>query len=86
MTVALKQANFILPEDLLNELKQLVGQRQQSKFVAEALRKELQRERLKSVLETSFGAWRDEDHPELRRGADAYVRNQRKSSRSGRVP
>lgn len=85
MTVALKQANFILPEDLLNELKQLVGQRQQSKFVAEALRKELQRERLKSVLETSFGAWRDEDHPELRKGVDDYVRRQRTSSRPGRI-
>ena len=86
MAIALKQANFVLPEDLLNELKQLVGQRQQSKFVAEALRKELQRERLKSALETSFGAWRDADHPELRDGVDAYVRGQRKSSRSGRTP
>lgn len=86
MAIALKQANFILPEDLLNELKQLVGQRQQSKFVAEALRKELQRERLKNALETSFGAWRDEDHPELRDGVDSYVRSLRKSSRSGRIP
>lgn len=85
MAVALKQANFILPEDLLNELKQLVGQRQQSKFVAEALRKELQRERLKNVLETSFGSWKDADHPELRDGTDTYVRSQRKSSRSGRI-
>ena len=86
MAIALKQANFILPEDLLNELKQLVGQRQQSKFVAEALRKELQRERLKNALETSFGAWRDEDHPELRDGVDSYVRSLRKSSRFGRIP
>lgn len=86
MAVALKQANFILPEDLLNELKQLVGQRRQSRFVAEALRKELQRERLKKALETSFGAWLDEDHPELQDGVDSYVRSQRKSSRSGRMP
>lgn len=86
MAVALKQANFILPEDLLNEMKQLVGQRRQSRFVAEALRKELQRERLKKAMETSFGAWRDEDHPELQDGVDSYVRSQRKSSRSGRMP
>jgi len=40
---------------------------------------------LKNVLETSFGAWRDEDHPELREGVDSYVRNLRKSSRSDRI-
>lgn len=83
MTVLARQANFMLPDDLLNELKQLVGQRQQSRFVAEALRKELLRERMKSALKTSFGAWKAEDHPELSDGVDKYVRNQRRSTRSG---
>jgi hypothetical protein len=81
MTVLARQANFMLPDDLLNDLKQLVGPRQQSRFVAEALRKELQRERMKSALKTSFGAWKDEDHPELLDGVDHYVRNQRISTR-----
>ena len=84
MTVLVRQANFMLPDDLLNDLKQLVGQRQQSRFVAEALRKELQREKLKNALKTSFGAWKTEDHPELRGGVDHYVRKQRKSTRSER--
>ncbi len=86
MTVLSRQANFMLPEDLLNELRQLVGQRQQSRFVAQALRKELQRERLKNALQTSFGAWKDEDHPELQEGADRFVRKQRKSTRMERTP
>lgn len=84
MTVLARQANFMLPDDLLNDLKQLVGQRQQSRFVAEALRKELQRERMKNALKTSFGAWKDEDHPELLDGVDHFVRSQRKSTRLGR--
>jgi len=84
MTVLARQANFMLPDDLLNELKQLVGPRQQSRFVAEALRKELQRERMKNALKTSFGAWKDEDHPELQDGVDRYVRSQRVSTRSKR--
>ncbi|HIJ87401.1 MAG TPA: hypothetical protein HPP97_06890 [Desulfuromonadales bacterium] len=84
MTVLARQANFMLPDDLLNDLKQFVGQRQQSRFVAEALRKELQREKLKIALKTSFGAWKSEDHPELQSGTDHYIRNQRKSSRSER--
>ena len=84
MTVLARQANFILPDDLLNDLKQLVGQRQQSRFVAEALRKELQREKMKNVLKTSFGAWKDEDHTELQGGVDQHVRKLRKSTRSER--
>ncbi len=84
MTVLARQANFMLPDDLLNDLKQFVGQRQQSRFVAEALRKELQREKLKIALKTSFGAWKDECHPELQGGTDHYIRTQRKSSRSER--
>jgi hypothetical protein len=81
MTVLARQANFMLPDDLLNDLKQLVGQRQQSRFVAEALRKELQREKMKNALKTSFGSWKDEDHNDLQSGVDHYVRKLRKSTR-----
>ena len=76
-----RQANFQIPEDILEDLRSHVERRQQSKFVAEALRKELQRLRLKNALETSFGAWDDCDHPELQSGTDEFVRNIRKSSR-----
>jgi hypothetical protein len=85
MTVAARQANFMIPEDLLSDLKELVGQRQQSRFVAEALRKELQRERMKTALNLSFGVWKDEDHPELQDGVETYVRSQRTSTRSNRT-
>ena len=84
MTVLARQANFMIPDDLLSDLKQLVGLRQQSRFVAEAIRKELQREKLKNALKNSFGAWKDEDHPELKDGVDHYVRSQRKSTRLDR--
>ena len=80
-----KQANFLLPEDLLNELKESVPRRQQSKFVGEALKKELRRLKLEKVLQTTFGAWKTEDHPELKKGADRFVRRLRKSERTGRA-
>jgi hypothetical protein len=79
-----RQANFLLPEDLLAELKMTVSKRQQSKVVADALRKELKRIKLGKVLETSYGAWRDRDHPELKGGTEAFVRKLRKSSRLSR--
>lgn len=77
-----KQANFLLPEDLIEELRNTVPKREQSKVVAEALRRELKRLRLVKAIDTSFGAWRDEDHPELSAGTDAYVRKVRKSTRA----
>jgi len=85
MTVITKQANFLLPEDVLNELKTSVPIRQQSKVVTDALRKELKRIKLAKVLETSFGAWKSKDHPELNNGTESYVREMRKSTRMLKV-
>ena len=84
MSSSTKQANFLLPEDLLDELKMTVAKRQQSKVVADALRKELKRLKLEKVLQTSFGAWKDKNHPELKEGTEAFVRKLRRSSRSRR--
>ncbi len=53
-------------------------------IVAESLRNKLQHERMKNALKTFFGAWKDEDRPELQSGVDHYVRNQRKTTRSKR--
>jgi hypothetical protein len=53
--------------------------------VSEALRKELNRIKLEKALQTSFGAWKDKDHPELKRGTDAYIRSMRRSTRSSRM-
>jgi len=85
MGLATKQANFLLPEDILNDLREYVPKREQSKVVAEALRKELKRLKFHKALHTSFGAWKDSDHPELQKGADAFVSKLRKSSRADRV-
>ena len=76
-----RQANFLLPEDLVEELKRSVPVREQSKMVTEALKRELKRLRLQRVLESSFGAWRGEDHPELKKGPDPFVRKLRKTGR-----
>ena len=81
MAIATKQANFTLPEDLLNELKRAVPKGEQSKVVGEALRNELTRIKFKKALQTSFGAWKDERHPDLAKGTRLFVRSLRKSTR-----
>lgn len=81
MNVATRQANFLLPEDLIEELRKSVPRREQSKVIAEALRKELKRMKLQKALQTSFGAWKDEDRPELQEGTEAFIKSLRKSDR-----
>jgi len=80
-----KQANFLLPKDLLEDLKKNVPRMEQSKVVAEALKKELKRIKLKRALKESFGIWNNSDHPELVEGTDKYIRRIRKSSRTKRI-
>ncbi|MBM4140149.1 MAG: hypothetical protein FJ242_01435 [Nitrospira sp.] len=84
MATATRQANFILPEDLLDELKKNIAKREQSKFVTEALRKELKRLKFEKALETSFGAWKDKYHPELKSGTEKFIRKLRRSTRMER--
>jgi hypothetical protein len=79
-----RQANFTLPADLLEELRRTVPKGEQSKVVGEALRSELKRLRLRQSLERSFGAWKRARHPELARGARRFVRGLRKSTRLAR--
>lgn len=76
------QANFSLPDDLLEELRRQVPKGEQSRIVAEALRKELQRLRFHRAVDSAFGAWKAEDHPELEEGTDRFVRRLRRSSRT----
>lgn len=85
MGTSVKQANFLLPEDLLDELRKSVPKRQQSRVVAESLRMELRRMKLERALQSSFGAWEHEKHPELKKGSRAFIRALRKSTRLTRA-
>ena len=76
-----RQANFTLPEDLLDELRRTVPKGEQSKVVGDALRHELKRIRFKKALQSSFGTWKARAHPELARGSRRFIRSLRKSSR-----
>jgi len=85
MASGTRQANFTLPGDLVEELKRTVPKGEQSKVVGEALRNELKRIKFKKALRASFGAWKEEKHPELAQGTRRFVRSLRKSSRLKRL-
>ena len=81
MAVSTKQANFLLPVDLLDELKRYIPKGEQSKLVSETLRKELKKIEFKSALKECFGAWNKNEHSELKDGVGKYIRDLRYSSR-----
>ena len=56
-----RQANFLLPEPLLAELRRLIPAKMRSKVVASALERELARIKAKKALADYFGAWRAAD-------------------------
>jgi hypothetical protein len=79
--VTKSKAHLIFPEDLLQAIDKLVGKRGRSKFVVEATRKELKRIQLQKALEKAAGAWKDEDHPEIKeKGTYQWVRNLREEA------
>ena len=53
-----KQANFLLPEQLISELRRIVPPMQRSRVVAAALERELARIKVKAALGEYFGAWK----------------------------
>ncbi|MBI2863162.1 MAG: hypothetical protein HYX94_01185 [Chloroflexi bacterium] len=81
-----RQANFLLPVDLIEELRRSVPRREQSKLAVDALRNELRRLCLRRSLDESFGAWSEELHPELAKGVEHFIRAGRQSSRRARRP
>lgn len=52
-----RQANFLLPENLIEEMRRLVPPKKRSHVVAAALERELARIRVRSALGEYFGAW-----------------------------
>ena len=58
------RTNLLLPEDLVKQVDHFAGPRGRSRYVADALRARLRRDRLKEAIETTAGVLRPEDHPE----------------------
>jgi metal-responsive CopG/Arc/MetJ family transcriptional regulator len=58
------RTNLSLPKELVEEVDHFAGERGRSRYVAEALRARLKRDRLKEAIERTAGVLRDEDYPE----------------------
>jgi Arc/MetJ-type ribon-helix-helix transcriptional regulator len=68
-----KRTHVVLPADLVSQIDTLVGKRKRSRFLADLASREVKRLRLLKALKRAAGSWKDEDHPELKNGAAAWV-------------
>ncbi len=57
------RAHVVLPEELVKAVDALAGNRKRSRFVEEAVRDKLKKERLLSALKDSAGTLSAEDYP-----------------------
>lgn len=75
------KTHLIFPRELLEAIDKFVGKRKRSQFVVEATKEKLAQEKFLKVLKETAGAWKDENHPELRtkKDVDKYLRKLRKS-------
>ncbi len=65
-----ERMNLYITKPLMDDLRRLIPARERTRFVEEVLARELRRRKLKEALEKSYGAWKDEDHPELATAED----------------
>jgi hypothetical protein len=74
--------NLYITKSLMDELRESIPARERTTFVEEILQRELRHRKLQETLKKSFGAWKDEDHPELNSGEDiqTWIESGRKSA------
>ncbi len=69
-----RRAHVILPVDLVADIDKLVGKRGRSAFLTELAQREIKLRHQRQALRESAGAWKPEDHPELAKGTEAWIR------------
>ena len=69
-----KRTHVVLSEQSVKDIDERID------FISQALEKELVRRTQLAALDAVAGAWKDEDHPELRSGAAHWVSNLRQEN------
>jgi hypothetical protein len=75
-----ERLNLYLPKALVEDLRRFIPKRERNRFIVDILSRELRRRKLLDALDSSYGAWSDEAHPEMATGEDIdrWIEEQRK--------
>lgn len=80
MRAVKERMNLYINKSLMDDLRKAVPARERTRFVEDILARELRRRKLEDALEKAYGAWKVEDHPELKtpKDIDKWIRDGRK--------
>ncbi len=78
MKAVARRTHVVIPAEVVSAIDVVVGKRGRSRFLVRAAERELRRLEQAKALVVAAGSWRDADHPELKRGAAAWVRRLRR--------
>lgn len=67
------RTHIVIPEELAKEIERIAGKRGRSHFLVETAWREVRRLRQLQALREAAGAWKDKDHPELKKGAAHWI-------------
>jgi hypothetical protein len=83
--VAQKRTHVSFSEKLLTDIDELLGKGKRSAFLTEIAEREVRRRKQLRALDAAAGCWKNEDHPELKNGSAAWVKELR-SGWDSRLP
>ncbi|OGO38269.1 MAG: hypothetical protein A2147_10965 [Chloroflexi bacterium RBG_16_57_8] len=66
-----ERLSVTLPRELAEGIRSIVPRGQVSSFVADAVERRLAYHRQRRAFEIGFGAWKDENHPDLKTPEDS---------------
>lgn len=74
------KTHIVISREILEQIKQTVGAKKRSEFLAEAAQEKLKQMRFDKALEKAAGSWTDERHPEFKTEGNvrSYIRQLRK--------
>ena len=80
MPAVKERMNLYITKSVMDELRRTIPARERTRFVEEILARELRRRKLREAIEKSYGAWKDEDHPDMltAEDIDRWIEEQRK--------
>ena len=70
MRAVKERMNLYITKSIMEDLRRVIPARERTRFVEEVLARELRRLKLREAIKNAYGAWKDEDHPELAKFED----------------
>ncbi|MCI0551979.1 MAG: hypothetical protein L0287_13585 [Anaerolineae bacterium] len=82
MPAVKERMNLYITKSIMDDLRHAIPARERTRFVEDVLARELRRRKLLDALEKAYGAWTDENHPEMKTFEDInrWVEEGRKRS------